>query len=100
MSEPLRIAPKVRTRQVNLRLTDEEFGKLRAACVISGADSISDFARAALFRYISLAAAASASPTDQAPLSNFYRTVLRLEAACRRLEERLGHLNHENTPAE
>lgn len=95
MGERVRVLPRVRTRQVNFRLTAEEFDRLRAACIISGAQSVSDFARAAVFRSIGLVTGAPQNPGDPTQWADFYqRTFVRLEAACRQLEARLGHLNN------
>ncbi|MBV6430648.1 MAG: hypothetical protein IANPNBLG_00764 [Bryobacteraceae bacterium] len=43
---------KPRNRLVNFRLSEEEFEKLRASCALTGARSISDFARAAVMRSV------------------------------------------------
>ncbi len=40
---------KPRERLLSLRMTDEEFQVLKAACIASGGRSLSDFARAELF---------------------------------------------------
>ena len=43
---------KRRTKLVSFRLSDEEYEKLRVACVAEGARSISEFARSALQRSV------------------------------------------------
>ena len=43
---------KPRSRLVNFRLTEEEYGRLAAVCARKGSPSISDFARAAVLRRI------------------------------------------------
>jgi hypothetical protein len=43
---------KPRSRLVNFRLTEEEYGRLAAVCARKGSPSISDFARAAILRKI------------------------------------------------
>jgi hypothetical protein len=43
---------KPRSRLVNFRLTEEEYGRLAAVCARRGSPSISDFARAAILRTI------------------------------------------------
>jgi hypothetical protein len=94
MGERLRVIAKPRTRQLNIRLTAEEFERLRAACVICGAGSVSEFARSAVFRSISLATGAPVSPNDPTQWADLYhRSIERLETACRELEERLERLN-------
>ena len=42
---------KTRTRPVNFRLTAEEFTQLQSAAAVSGARSLSDFARTATLRH-------------------------------------------------
>ena len=48
-----------RNRMVSVRLSDEEFQKLRAVCLSSGARSVSDLAREAMHRLIEHAEAPS-----------------------------------------
>lgn len=43
---------KPRNRLVNFRLSEEEFEKLRASCALTGARSLSDFARDAVMRSV------------------------------------------------
>ncbi len=43
---------KPRSRLVNFRLTEEEYGGLAAVCARKGSPSISDFARAAILRTV------------------------------------------------
>ncbi len=45
-------ALKRRTRTVIFRLTDEEYEALKAACLESGARTVSDFARSELLRSV------------------------------------------------
>jgi hypothetical protein len=44
---------KPRTRLISFRLSEEEYLKLRGACLANGARSISEFARQALQRTVS-----------------------------------------------
>jgi hypothetical protein len=44
---------KPRTRLISFRLSEEEYSKLRGACLANGARSISEFARQALQRTVS-----------------------------------------------
>ena len=85
---------KPRNRLVNFRLTEEEFGQLREACLAQGARSISDFARSAVLRqadYSEMAAPRSAhgviagdGPSTQ--------SLLELQSAMQQLEARVGQL--------
>lgn len=43
---------KPRNRLVNFRLSEEEYEKLKASCSLTGARSLSDFARAAVLRSV------------------------------------------------
>jgi len=93
MAERARVISRVRTRQVNIRFTDDEFARLRAACVISGVGSVSEFARAAVFRSIGLVTGAPHNPGDPTHWADLYhRSIARLESACQQLEERLERL--------
>ncbi len=95
MGERVRILARARTRQLNIRLTADEFEKLRAACVISGVGSVSEFARSAVFRSVSLVTGAPLNSHDPSQWADIYhRSIARLETACRQLEDRLERLNH------
>lgn len=90
----MRVVSRVRTRQVNIRFTNEEFEKLRAACVISGMGSISEFARAAVFRSMGLVTSPTLPSSDPFQWADLYqRSLARLETACQQIEERLERLN-------
>jgi hypothetical protein len=79
----LTIALKRRSRVVNFRLTEEEYGKLAAVCVHKGCPSISDFARAAILGMVELEAQRGA-PLD-GRLANLDERVSQLEASLRGL---------------
>jgi uncharacterized protein (DUF1778 family) len=51
-----------RNRLVNFRLSDEEFEQLRASSAVSGARSLSDFARSAVMRCASEVTSGQAAP--------------------------------------
>ncbi len=80
---------KPRNRLVNFRLSEEEFEKLRASCALTGARSLSDFARAAVMRSVSgTAQAGEGAELPQDPrLSSVDRKVTELES-------RIGQLMH------
>ena len=54
---------------VNFRLSEEEYERLRSVCVSSGARSVSDFARKAVFRLAGL----DEAPTE--PLGTWAREI-------------------------
>jgi hypothetical protein len=75
--------PRPRTRLVNFRVSEEEYGTLRAACARHGARSISDFARLAVLGW--------AGSTDlQATAMQWRMSSLGHKMA--ELEGRVGHL--------
>ncbi len=58
---------KPRNRLVNFRVTEEEFEKLRGACVSDGARSLSDFARGSVLRRVEVGAAADRGAANRLP---------------------------------
>ncbi|MDX1979812.1 MAG: hypothetical protein SFV51_06065 [Bryobacteraceae bacterium] len=64
-----------RNRLVNFRLSDEEFDQLRASSAVSGARSLSDFARNAVMR----CAAETASGRVNPPRPDIDSKVIELE---------------------
>lgn len=67
-----------RNRLVNFRLSEEEFERLRASSALSGARSLSDFARNAVMRSVAQNAP-DASNAGPAPVPTIDRKVLELE---------------------
>jgi hypothetical protein len=85
---------KPRNRLVNFRLTEEEFGYLRDACLAQGARSISDFARSAVLRQADRSSsvgpnASGPSPAWDAPST---QSLAELQSAMVQLEARVGQL--------
>ncbi len=70
-----------RNRLVNFRLSEEEFERLRASSALSGARSLSDFARNAVMRSVAQNApdASTASPVAESRVPTIDRKVLELE---------------------
>jgi len=66
-----------RNRLVNFRLSEDEYERLRAACGVHGARSISDFARSAVLRC--LAAPPGPLENPQGHLANLGQKVTDLE---------------------
>ena len=80
---------KRRTRVVNFRLSDVEYARLRASCEEHGANSISDFTRAAVYRLIDRDAAATHDPLAAA-VGVLVAKVERLDREMKRLSRLLG----------
>ncbi len=76
---------KPRSRLVNFRLTEEEYGRLAAVCLRKGSPSISDFARAAILRTIE-AEAGRDGPLDNV-LAAFGERLNDLERSFRNLAQ-------------
>jgi hypothetical protein len=84
---------KPRNRLVNFRLTEEEFGYLRDACMAQGARSISDFARSAVLRQADRSGSAGANTSGQ-PIwdSPSTQSLAELQTMMVQLEAKVGQL--------
>jgi hypothetical protein len=89
---------KPRNRLVNFRLSEEEFEKLRAGCALTGARSLSDFARAAVMRSVTGApqGAESGEPALDSRLSSVDRKVSELETRIDQLLRLMNVLERES----
>jgi hypothetical protein len=72
-----------RSRLVNFRLTEEEYGRLAAVCARKGSPSLSDFARSSILRTIE-AEAGYEKPIDL-QLASLGERLTDLERSFRRL---------------
>lgn len=87
-----------RNRLVNFRLSEEEFERLRASSALSGARSLSDFARNAVMR--SVAQNTVAPPPVEAASPTIDRKVLELETRVSELVSLIESLKqHAPAPA-
>lgn len=80
---------KPRNRLVNFRLSEEEFEKLRASCALTGARSLSDFARAAVMRSVGAGPDSNATGERGGQIG-----ATRIDQKVYDLESRVGELMH------
>lgn len=73
-----------RTRLVSLRMTEEEYDRLRGASEDQGARSVSEFARQALL-----------TPPQPAPALRCCDSIVTLDARIARVEHEVAHLKDE-----
>ncbi len=92
-----------RNRLVNFRLSEEEFDKLRASSALSGARSLSDFARNAVMRSVAHTGpeSSAASPAADPRTPSIDRKVLELETRVAELVNLIESLKRasESAPA-
>lgn len=93
---------KPRNRLVNFRLSEDEFERLRASCALSGARSLSDFARDSVMRSVTAEAQArpqppaASAPSEAAPAID--RKVHELESRVTELMQLMHALRGEVSP--
>lgn len=80
---------KRRTKMVSIRLLDDEYRQLKALCEATGARSVSDLARDAMFRLLTAPAADSASPDLEDRVRRLDQMVARLGQQMEAIENRL-----------
>lgn len=87
-----------RNRLVNFRLSEEEFEKLRASSALSGARSLSDFARNAVMRSVAHTAPEAAASSSDIRVPSIDRKVLELEARVAELVSLIESLKQASEP--
>jgi hypothetical protein len=80
-----------RRNLINFRLTDEEHGRLKAACSVHGARSLSEFVRETVLCLTS-GGTPHASHAAAGPFPTIDQKVSDMEAAARRFSRLLGEL--------
>lgn len=79
---------KRRTKMVSIRLLDDEYRQLKELCETTGARSVSDLAREAMFRLLSPPGEGGQAVEDR--LRQLDQKVARLDAQMEALESRLA----------
>jgi len=80
---------KRRTKMVSIRLLDDEYRQLKALCESTGARSVSDLARDAMFRLLTAPAADGAAPDLEDRVRRLDQMVARLGQQMEAIENRL-----------